>query len=106
MPNGTDWQPSADTLLLPSLFTDTDGRKKGVLYEWTSPPLPTGFYEYKYWIEYENPDHTAHFVTDPCTRYAGTANQNGGFVIDGVPDFISPISAQTESPIRTWSFTR
>src|SRR5262249_5525715 len=43
-----------------------------------------GFYEYKYFVEFEN--GTTRLVGDPCTKYGGATNQNAGFVIDMTAD--------------------
>jgi 1,4-alpha-glucan branching enzyme len=47
----------------------------------TEAALPAGFYQYKYFVTFE--DGTKRIVGDPCTRYGGSENQNSGFVIGG-----------------------
>ena len=47
----------------------------------TSDPLPTDFYEYKYLVEFT--DGSKRIVSDPCTRYGGTENQNAAVVVGG-----------------------
>ena len=79
---GQDWTSDAAVVLQKAPFTDpADGVTKGWLYELTTPVLPEGFYEYKYFVTFES-GHTRH-VCDPCTRYGGSTHQNSGFVIGG-----------------------
>ena len=49
----------------------------------TDIELPAGFYQYKYYVKFEN--GTLRKVGDPCTRYGGQdgETQNSGFVIGG-----------------------
>jgi len=63
-------------------FTDPPtGLVKGTAYECRVGPLPDGFYEYKYLVEFENA--ATRLVTDPCAKYGGSENQNSGFVVGG-----------------------
>ncbi len=43
--------------------------------------LKTGFYQYKYLITFK--DNSTRIVSDPCTRYSGSSDQNAAFVIGG-----------------------
>jgi 1,4-alpha-glucan branching enzyme len=43
--------------------------------------LPAGFYQYKYYVTFNNGERRT--VGDPCTRYGGSENQNSAFVIGG-----------------------
>lgn len=53
---------------------------KGWVWSYRTPiDLPAHFYEYKYLVTFE--DSTQRKVSDPCTRYGGTENQNAGFTI-------------------------
>lgn len=47
----------------------------------TEEELPSDYYQYKYLITFK--DGTSRKVSDPCTRYGGTDNQNAAFVIGG-----------------------
>ncbi|MFN6474433.1 MAG: alpha-amylase family glycosyl hydrolase [Nostoc sp. SerVER01] len=47
----------------------------------TDVELPTGFYEYKYYVTFRN--GSKRWVGDPCTRYGGKESQNSAFVIGG-----------------------
>jgi 1,4-alpha-glucan branching enzyme len=53
----------------------------GTLYVRTVPGLQERFYEYKYYVTFEN--QTSRWCTDPCTKYVGRSNQNAGFVVGG-----------------------
>ena len=55
----------------------------------TGQSLPKGFYEYKYYVTFDD-GHTR-FVTDPCARYGGTSNQNSGVVVGGSRPSDNPI---------------
>jgi pullulanase len=68
----------------------TDGRLvKGIVFSHTTAPLPDGFYEYKYLIEFE--DGRMKYITDPCGRYGGSRHQNSGFVVGGAIDTVRAI---------------
>ena len=55
---------------------------EGTLWTYTSEQeLPAGFYQYKYLVTFS--DNTQRIVSDPCTRYGGSDNQNAAFVIGG-----------------------
>jgi len=53
----------------------------GMLFSCRIPALPEGFYQYKYFVTFEN--QTTRWCTDPCTRYVATEYENAGFVIGG-----------------------
>ena len=59
---------------------------KGWVWEYTTPAkLAAGFYQYKYFVTFENGE--TRWVGDPCSRYGGAdiRNQNAGFVIGPSP---------------------
>jgi pullulanase len=60
---GTDW----DYVHAPAM-TKSD-HPNGWLYTWTSPNLPDGFYQYKYFVTFEN--GTTRWCGDPCAKYVG-----------------------------------
>jgi pullulanase len=62
----------------------------GILYTGAINALPDGFYEYKYFVTFEN--GTSRWCTDPCTRYVGTEFENAGFVIGGNDTAVVPIA--------------
>jgi pullulanase len=53
----------------------------GWLYSFSAPGLADGFYEYKYFVSFEN--STSRWCSDPCSRYDGSAAENSAFVIGG-----------------------
>ena len=53
----------------------------GWLYTFEIARLPDGFYEYKYFVEFEN--GTTRWCSDPCSKYDGSNAQNSAFVIGG-----------------------
>ena len=53
----------------------------GMLYSFCIDHLADGFYQYKYFITYE--DGTTRWCGDPCAKYVATENENAGFVIGG-----------------------
>src|SRR5438874_2317972 len=66
--------PTGDATMVAS-HTD-----EGTLYTYTTPvELVADFYEYKYLVTFD--DATARRVSDPCTRYGGSSDQNAAFVI-------------------------
>src|SRR6267143_3277895 len=76
------WDLNAAVRLTAADYHDPPaGSVKGVVYSHTTAPLPDGFYEYKYWVRFE--DGTRRFITDPCARYGGVEKQNSGFVVGG-----------------------
>ena len=76
------WDLTAPIRLTPAQYRATPtGPVLGVVYSYTTAPLPDGFYEYKYWVHFE--DGARRLVTDPCARYGGTEHQNSGFVVGG-----------------------
>lgn len=62
---------------------------KGWLYVLETDNLPDGFYEYKYFVEFNN--GTTRWCSDPCSKYGGFENENSGFVIGGVKDEVQLI---------------
>ena len=52
--------------------------------------LPEGFYQYKYFITFEN--ETTRWCGDPCTKYGGAdEHENAGFAIGGNSVAVNPI---------------
>jgi pullulanase len=68
----------------------------GMLYSASIPNLPDGFYEYKYFVEFEN--QTTRWCGDPCSRYDGSELQNAVFVIGGQRMDVTPIA--TRKPLK------
>lgn len=70
-----DW----DVDTAPCLASGT--HPQGQLFSYRIADLPEGFYQYKYFVTFEN--HTTRWGTDPCTKYVATKYENAGFVIGG-----------------------
>jgi len=64
---------------------------KGWLYTCKiDPALPEGFYQYKYFVTFENA--TTRWCGDPCTKYGGSdEHENAGFAIGGNTTTVNPI---------------
>ncbi len=63
---------------------------KGYLWTYSTPiELPAGFYEYKYFVTYNNGEQR--YVSDPCARYGGSKDLNSAFVIGGSFPTVTPI---------------
>ena len=63
-------------------LTKDDSHPEGTFWAYTTPiPFTSDFYEYKYLVQFN--DGTDRIVTDPCTRYGGSENQNAAIVVGG-----------------------
>jgi 1,4-alpha-glucan branching enzyme len=63
---------------------------KGWAWAYRTPAdLPQGFYQFKYWVTFE--DGRQRLVGDPCARYGGTEHQNSAFVIGGSRPSDTPV---------------
>jgi pullulanase len=73
----SDWDPTTGPLMT------QEAHPKGWLYRCQLPkPLKEGFYQYKYFVTFEN--QTTRWCTDPCTKYGGADdNENSAFVVGG-----------------------
>lgn len=82
---GQDWELSTAPMM-------TKGpHPKGWLYTCKiDQALPEGFYQYKYFVTFEN--ETTRWCGDPCTKYGGSdEHENAGFAIGGHSMAVSPI---------------
>jgi 1,4-alpha-glucan branching enzyme len=52
--------------------------------------LPEGFYEYKYFVTFEN--ETTRWCSDPCAKWGGGEQENSAFVIGGHAATVTPIA--------------
>lgn len=68
---------------------------EGEIWSYETPTkLQAGFYEYKYYVTFNDASEKPRWVSDPCARYGGQDNTNAGFVIGGsqpADNHISPI---------------
>jgi len=86
------WDFANPVPLVPTDYIDpVDNLLKGTVYSLTPEPLPDGFYEYKYLVRFDSAPER--FITDPCSRYGGSENQNAGFVIGGNIDVVRPLKS-------------
>lgn len=63
----------------------------------TDRELPAGFYQYKYFVTFQNGETRK--VGDPCTRYGGSDHQNSALVIGGTDPRALPL-AGGRKPLR------
>jgi pullulanase len=61
----------------------------GWLYTFHVDALPDGFYQYKYFVTYEN--GTTRWCGDPCTKYVAGREENSAFVVGGNDMTVAPI---------------
>jgi pullulanase len=81
-PTTGQWDLDNPIPMASSSYTDPrDGLLKGTAYTYSTAPLPDGFYEYKYRVNFEN--GSTRYITDPCGRWGGAKNQNSAFVVGG-----------------------
>jgi 1,4-alpha-glucan branching enzyme len=74
---------------------------EGVIWSYRTPlVLRRGFYQYKYLATFEGTGRDPAFVSDPCTRYGGTDNQNAGIAIGGSSLLAVPPLAHGRKPLR------
>ncbi|HEY5915029.1 MAG TPA: alpha-amylase family glycosyl hydrolase [Verrucomicrobiae bacterium] len=89
---GQNWKAQSKFQLTKAQFADpADNKSKGWLYELTTPPLPDGFYQYKFLVTYQS-GPPPRLICDPCTRYGGEEFQNSGFVIGGPKMTTAPLA--------------
>lgn len=60
---------------------------QGSLYAHAIPHLADGYYQYKYFVTFEN--QTTRWCGDPCTKYVGGEMENAAFVIGGHDTVVS-----------------
>ncbi len=94
-PATKDWSVDKPIPMVASDYTDPASKLlKGTVYSYTSGKLPPGFYEYKYIASFEDAD--PRYISDPCSRYGGTKNQNSAFVVGGTIETVTPIAARLD----------
>ncbi|HEX9942696.1 MAG TPA: alpha-amylase family glycosyl hydrolase [Thermoanaerobaculia bacterium] len=62
---------------------------KGWLYKHRLDEIADGFYQYKYFVEFEN--GTSRWCGDPCSKYGGSEHENAAFVVGGNRGEVKPI---------------
>lgn len=74
---------------------NVNSHSKGILYALELSGLPDGYYQYKFFVTFNNSNVSPRWCNDPCTRYAGrlAGVDNSGFVVGGnSADNVQPIS--------------
>jgi pullulanase len=64
----------------------------GWLYTLALPELPDGYYQYKYFVTFEN--QTTRWCGDPCAKYVGGEVENAAFVVGGNDTPVHPVTAR------------
>jgi len=94
-------QSNWDTDTAPQLTISS--HPQGWVWSFTTPvDLPTGFYEYQYFVTFD--DGETRFVSDPCARYGGSRNLdrvdpnprnnlNSGIVVGGSRPTVKPLKS-------------
>ncbi len=73
-----NWQPDNAPLMTKS------SHPEGEIWSWVTPEkLPQGFYQYKYYVTYNDSHEPPRWVSDPCSRYGGEMNMNAAVVVGG-----------------------
>lgn len=82
---GTDWELATAPLM------QREAHPNGWLYRCSiNQDLPEGYYQYKYFVEFENDTHR--WCSDPCSKYGGSdEHENAAFVIGGPKTTVNPI---------------
>ena len=82
---GQDWELATAPMMA------KNPHSKGWLYTCKiDQALPEGFYQYKYFVTFEN--ETTRWCGDPCTKYGGAdEHENAGFAIGGHRTAVNPI---------------
>jgi pullulanase len=74
---GRDWDIAGAPVM-----QRTQYQNLGWEYSYTTTPLADNFYQYKYFVTFENA--TTRYVSDPCTKYGGSGDkENSAFVVGG-----------------------
>jgi pullulanase len=68
---------------------DPEDHPSGTLYRLHLEDVPDGFYQYKYFVTFEN--GTSRWCGDPCSRWLGTDAENAAFVVGGTTQVVPPL---------------
>lgn len=76
---------------------------EGEIWSYETPTdVPLGFYEYKYYVTYDDPGEPPRWVSDPFARYGGKENMNAALAVGGsrpVDNLIAPLDGGRK-PLR------
>lgn len=82
---GADWDFSTAPVM------SREPHPSGWLWRAEIDGLPEGYYQYKYFVTFEN--ETSRWCSDPCTRYGGAdEHENAAFVIGGNFTRVRPLA--------------
>lgn len=82
---GKDW----DFATAPVMTKCQHQNGKGWLYTCHIQNLPKGFYQYKYYVTFQN--QTTRWVSDPCAKLGMGQHENSAFVVGGSTTSVNPI---------------
>jgi 1,4-alpha-glucan branching enzyme len=95
--NPSNWDPTTAPML------SRTPHSEGEIWSWTTPKeLHKGFYQYKYYVTFNDPAEPPRWVSDPFTRYGGKDNMNAAIVVGGSSpeeNYIEPL-AGGRKPLR------
>jgi len=69
---------------------EPEDHRGGVLYRLRLEDVPDGFYQYKYFVSFEN--GTSRWCGDPCARWVGSEAENAAFVVGGNSLIVAPLA--------------
>ncbi len=88
---GRDWELATAPVMV------REPHPNGWLYRARAGGLAEGYYQYKYFVTFEN--ETTRWCSDPCTRYGGSdEHENAAFVIGGNVTRAEPLAGRL--PLR------
>src|SRR4051812_44755782 len=64
----------------------------GTLYRLRLDDVPDDFYQYKYYVTFEN--GTSRWCGDPCARWLGTDAENAAFVVGGATETVPRLAGR------------
>ncbi len=81
-------QRNWDYIAAPELIKNQ--HPNGMLYTYLIPYLPDNYYQYKYFVSFQN--GTTRWCTDPCTKYGSAEMENSAFVVGGNDMIVHPLA--------------
>lgn len=83
-----NWDPTTAPALTRHEHTE------GEVWSYETPQeLPKGFYQYKYYVTFNDANESPRWVSDPIARYGGEKNMNAAIVVGGSRPQDNPIAA-------------
>ncbi|MDB5305304.1 MAG: 1,4-alpha-glucan branching enzyme [Phycisphaerales bacterium] len=84
------WNAADPTTVMQPAPKAVGGVTIGQVYSVTTPKLADNFYEYKFYIEFQNAD--PRYIADPCTRYGGSKDQNSAIAVGGNDEVVPALA--------------